>query len=236
MNEIMKKIHKGLIVSCQAFEGEPLYADYSMSRMALSVLNGGAKGIRTNGVRDIKQIREVTDVPLIGLFKDHLEDYEVFITPTYCHVKQVLEAGADIVALDCTNRKRPEPLEEIFTKIRKEFPGKLIMADIATCNDAECISKLNPDILATTLSGYTRETEDRPKPDLELLRRLINEFDTPVIAEGNYWESEEVVQAFKYGAFAVTIGSAITRPHLITERFNIAIENWKKEQSVKSDF
>jgi N-acylglucosamine-6-phosphate 2-epimerase len=235
MNELMKKFYKGIIVSCQAFEGEPLYADYSMARMALSALDGGAKGIRTNGIRDIKQIREVTDVPIIGLYKDYLKGYDVFITPTSTHALEVLEAGADIVAFDCTDRKRPEPLENIFVKIREKFPEKLIMADIASFHDAENILKLRPDILATTLSSYTEETVSRPKPDLELLKKLVDKFNVPVVAEGNYWEPEEVVKALDLGAYAVTVGSAITRPHLITKRFNLAVENWNKKQSVKSN-
>ncbi len=235
MNELMKKFYKGIIVSCQAFEGEPLYADYSMARMALSALEGGAKGIRANGIRDIKQIREVTDVPIIGLYKDHLKGYDVFITPTSTHALEVLEAGADIVALDCTDRKRPESLENIFIKIREKYPEKLIMADIATFHDAENILKLKPDIFATTLSSYTEETVSRPKPDLELLKNLVDELDIPVVAEGNYWEPEEVVNALNLGACAVTVGSAITRPQLITKRFNLAVESWNKKQSVKSN-
>jgi N-acylglucosamine-6-phosphate 2-epimerase len=236
MNEIMKKFHKGIIVSCQAFEGEPLYADYSMTRMALSAIKGGAKGIRTNGERDIRQIKEAVEVPIIGLIKAYSENCEVFITPTVNLAMKVLSAGADIVALDCTDRERPEPLDMIFEEIRRRYPKALIMADIATIRDAKKIETLRPDILATTLSSYTKETMNRPKPDLALVKELVNHFNIPVIAEGNYWEPCEVVEALNTGAYAVTIGSAITRPHLITARFNLAVENWKKEQSIKSEF
>ncbi|ACR79883.1 MULTISPECIES: N-acetylmannosamine-6-phosphate 2-epimerase [Kosmotoga] len=230
--ELLEKLKSGLIVSCQAFEGEPLYGDGIMVRMANAAVIGGAKAIRTNGVKDIKQIKEALDVPVIGIIKKHIEGYSVYITPTSKEALEVLEAGADIVALDCTKRPRPEPLKDIFENIRSNYPNALIMADIATVEDAEFVSQLSPDFLATTLSGYTKETRNRPKPDIELVKILAERFSIPVIAEGNYWEPSQVLEAMKAGAFAVTIGSAITRPHLVTARFNKFIQNWTKNKGL----
>lgn len=223
---IVERLKNSLIVSCQAFEGEPLFGDMVMTRMAAAAINGGANIIRTNGVRDVKQIKESLKVLVIGLNKRHLEGYDVYITPTSEDAIAILEAGADIIAIDCTSRKRPEPLESIFENVRTRFPGALILADIACVEDAEAIEQLAPDFLATTLSGYTENTMDRSRPDTELVNLLTKKFDIPVVAEGNYWQPEDVVKAFKEGAFAVTVGSAISRPHLITERFARALNEW----------
>lgn len=228
--EVLKRIEKKIIVSCQALENEPLHGRGNMVYMAKAVLVGGASAIRANGFEDIQDIREAFDVPLIGLNKRNVKGYPVYITPTTEDALGVLRAGADIVALDCTNRNRPEPLKSIFANIKREFPDRLIMADISNFQDAEVVMRLAPDILATTLSGYTQESSDKSKPDIELVARLARKFDLPVVAEGNYWEPEQVAKAFEAGTFSVTIGSAITRPQLITKRFVDYLEDWKSRQ------
>jgi len=117
----------------------------------------------------------------------------------------------------------------MFAVIREKFPERLIMADISSIGDAREVSRLKPDFLATTLSGYTDETLERPQPDIRLVEELAEEFDIYVIAEGNYWQPEQVVKALEAGAFSVTVGSVITRPQLITKRFTSYIEEWNKE-------
>ena len=51
------EIKKHLIVSCQALEDEPLHSSLIMSRMAVAAMQGGAKGIRANSVKDIEAIK-----------------------------------------------------------------------------------------------------------------------------------------------------------------------------------
>ncbi|PIJ62997.1 N-acetylmannosamine-6-phosphate 2-epimerase [Mesotoga sp. H07.pep.5.3] len=212
-------LYRKLIVSCQALEGEPLFGTEAIIQIAKAVAEGGASAIRANGFSDIMAIKALVNLPIIGLNKRHIEGYPVFITPTYEDASRVIEAGAEIVALDCTDRRRPESLKSIFDRIRSNYPQIAIMADIASLDDARQIIDLEPDILATTLSGYTADTNHRDKPDLELVEYLVKEFNVPVNAEGNFWTPDQVVNALKAGAHTVTVGSAITRPQIITERF-----------------
>jgi len=228
-SELLKKIEKRIIVSCQALEDEPLHGRGIMVLMAKAAIMGGAAAIRANGAQDIEDIKSTFDIPLIGLNKRDIEGYPVYITPTSEDALSILRAGADVVAIDCTLRRRPEPLDSMFAVIREKFPERLIMADISSIGDAREVSRLKPDFLATTLSGYTDETLERPQPDIRLVEELAEEFDIYVIAEGNYWQPEQVVKALEAGAFSVTVGSVITRPQLITKRFTSYIEEWNKE-------
>jgi len=216
---LILSLDKRLIVSCQALEGEPLFGTEAIIQIAKAVAEGGAAAIRANGFSEIKSMRELVKLPIVGLNKRYIENYPVFITPTYEDAVLVIEAGADIVALDCTKRKRPESLENIFTKIRATYPNILIMADVSSLDDARSVVGLAPDIIATTLSGYTEDTLDRERPDIDLVRLLAREFEVPVNAEGNFWTPDQVLDAFRAGAHTVTVGSAITRPKMITERF-----------------
>ncbi len=58
----------GIIVSCQAYEGEPLFGAHIMAAMARAALEGGAVGIRANSAADIAAIRAITDRPIVGLY------------------------------------------------------------------------------------------------------------------------------------------------------------------------
>ncbi len=214
----MKKLkYNSLIVSCQALSNEPLHGAKIMAKMAKAAKIGGASGIRANSPDDIKAIKQEVDLPIIGLWKKELPDYEVYITPTYQDVKDVLAAGADYVAIDCTNRDRPESLNYIFNKIRDEFPNKGIIADISSTNDLKTLQDLRPDYLSTTLSGYTKNTQDRKRPDIKLVKELNEITNIPLLAEGNYKNGKQAKKALKAGAYAVVIGAAITRPQIITE-------------------
>lgn len=144
----------------------------------------------------------------------------VYITPTTVETKQLIEAGADIIAFDGTSRPRPNgcKIEDIIKLIKAN--NKLAMADISTLEEGINCKNLGVDILSTTLSGYTMESlSDSTEPDYELLKDIVKETDMPVILEGRIWEPDEVTKAFDLGAHAVVIGSAITRPQLITKRF-----------------
>ena len=212
-----------IIVSVQAMPDEPLYKEECMLSMMASVINGGASGLRVAGTRDVKNAKRF-NVPVIGITKpEKLPDNwkeVVYITPTIKEVKELINAGADIIAFDGTLRKRPNDctLEEIIKTVHNN--GKIAMADIATYEEGIFCVKLGADIISTTLSGYTKESyTNSEKPDFNLLKNLVENINTPVILEGRIWEPNEVKQAFNIGAHSVVIGSAITRPQLITKRF-----------------
>ncbi len=211
-------LKRGIIVSCQATEEEPLHGSKIMARMAKAAEEGGAVGIRANTPEDIKEIKATVKLPIIGIFKDKVGSFNVYITPTMKHVTQVIKAGADLIAIDCTRRLRPQSIEKIFSYIRKNYNIPII-ADVADFEDALLISKLKPDFIATTLSGYTNYSKNRPTPDIELVREISENIRIPVIAEGNYTQPEQAFEAFVAGAFAVVIGGAITRPQQTTKRF-----------------
>ncbi|MEM3829634.1 MAG: putative N-acetylmannosamine-6-phosphate 2-epimerase [Conexivisphaerales archaeon] len=217
-------LQRGIIVSCQALKDEPLYGSNMMARMAIAAEEGGAVGIRANTPQDIAEIKKHVSLPVIGIFKDEIQGFDVYITPTVDHAKKVFEAGADLIALDCTKRPRPQLLEEIFNYIRDKLHVPIV-ADISTVEDAIEVAKLKPDFISTTLSGYTAYSKNRPIPDIDLVREIHEKIPTiPVIAEGNYISPEQVLEAMIAGAYAVTIGGAITRPQQTTKRFVNAVK------------
>ncbi|MGN1123548.1 MAG: N-acetylmannosamine-6-phosphate 2-epimerase [Eubacterium sp.] len=225
-NEILKKIKGGLIVSCQALECEPLYDSYIMSKMAWAAYLGGAVGIRANTVVDIKAIKQKVDLPVIGIIKQVYSDSEVFITPTEKEVDALVEIGCEIIAIDATDRPRPngKSLEEFFTVIRKKYPNQLFMADTSCFEEGMLAEKLGFDLIGTTMAGYTPYTKGTPLPDYTLMQRYVSELNTPVIAEGGIWAPDELKRAIDIGVHAAVIGTAITRPMDITKRFVNALE------------
>ena len=224
---ILDIIKNKVIVSVQAMPAEPLYKEECIFALMQSVINGGAAGLRVAGSRDIRNAKKL-NVPVIGITKPEKlpENWKdiVYITPTLEDVTAVIDAGADIIAFDGTSRKRPDKssLKDIITKIHNA--GKLAMADISTLKEGITCSELGADIISTTLAGYTKESDNNLEaPDFELLQALTNKINTPVILEGRIWEPKEVKKAFEKGAHSVVIGSAITRPQLITKRFINAV-------------
>jgi len=221
--DIIERLKGKIIVSSQASIEEPFYNEVCMRAMMQSVISGGAGALRVAGVRDVKIAKEF-NVPVIGLTKPEKlpENWKdiVYITPTLDDVKKLSEAGADIIAFDGTQRRRPDgsSLSDMIYMIH--VAGKIAMADIATLEEGiKCIS-YGADVVSTTLSGYTMESlKDDDRPDFKLLSNLIRSVDKPVILEGRIWEIDDVKRAFDIGAHCVVIGSAITRPHLITQRF-----------------
>ena len=225
MNSVIDKIKDTVIVSVQAMPSEALYAEQCMCAMMKSVINGGAGALRVAGVRDIKNAKKLFNVPVIGITKPEVipKNYKelVYITPNIKDVIDVVGAGADIVAMDGTLRKRPndEKLKDLvkYTHIHK----RVAMADVGTIEDALYAKDCGAYIISTTLAGYTIESLSSPSdgPDFELLRQIIKQVDLPVILEGRIWQPWQVDKAFDIGAHSVVIGSAITRPQLITKRF-----------------
>jgi len=219
--EIMNQIHGGLIVSCQALESEPLHSSYIMSRMAYAAMEGGARGIRANSVKDILEIKQTVDLPVIGIIKKDYPDCEVYITPTMEEVDALVGCGTDIIAIDATNRLHPnrETLDDFFGRVRKKYPEQLFMADCSTVEEGMHAAEIGFDFIGTTMSGYTSYTKGTNLPNLEMMRTLVEKSGKPVIAEGGIWCGEELADAMATGAFAAVVGTAITRPREITKRF-----------------
>ena len=219
----LEKLKNQVIISVQAMPNEPLYKEECLNAMMISVVNGSAKALRLAGSRDVKNAKKLFDIPIIGLTKpDKLpENWKevVYITPTLKEVDELIQANADIIATDGTNRPRPkESLKEIVQHIKAN--NKLSMADISTFEEGVKARELGFDIISTTLSGYTQHSrQDLTTPDFDLLEKLVKELDCPIILEGRIWEPSEVDKAFELGAYSVVIGSAVTRPQLITKRF-----------------
>lgn len=219
--EILDKIKGGLIVSCQALASEPLYDSYIMSKMALAAKLGGAVGIRANTVVDIKAIKEKVDLPLIGIIKQEYDDSDVYITPTMKEVDALAETGCEIIAIDATNRLRPngETLEAFFTKVREKYPNQLFMADTSCFDEGKKAEELGFNLIGTTMAGYTPYTKGTPLPDFNLMQRYVSELHTPVIAEGGIWVPEQLKKAIDIGVHSAVVGTAITRPRDITKHF-----------------
>jgi N-acylglucosamine-6-phosphate 2-epimerase len=210
----VKVINRGLIVSCQALENEPLHSSYIMSRMAVAAKEGGAIGIRANSVDDIIAIKKEVDLPIIGIVKIDYSNMKSYITPTMKEVDELVEAGADIIALDATIDQDEEFLKSIF----KKYPTQKFMADISTIEEGLRADKLGFHYVGTTLIGYTEHSKGMN--NFEVLEALIKNCKAKVIAEGNFDTPEKARMALEKGAYAVVVGSAITRPQLITKKFN----------------
>ena len=224
-NGILNSLRGKLIVSCQALPEEPLHSPFIMGRMALAAFEGGAGGIRANTPEDVNEIKKVVDLPVIGLYKKDFPDSEVYITPTMDEISAMVDCGCEIVAMDATARLRPDglSLDKVFSEARKKYPHQLFMAD---CSDLEeCIhaAEIGFDLVGTTMRSYTEYTRNEVIPDFGLFRQLKELISVPFIAEGGIWSPADAKLAIECGAFAVVVGSAITRPQLITRRYAAAV-------------
>lgn len=233
-NEVLQRIKGGLIVSCQALPTEPLYSSYIMGRMARAACDGGAVGIRANSPCDITEIKKTVDLPIIGLFKVEYDDSQVYITPTMKEIDELIAVGVDIVAMDATNRLRPnqQTLANFFTEVKRKYPNQLFMADTSCYEEGVSAKELGFDIVGTTMSGYTEYTKDVQLPNYDLMKRYVDTLDMPIIAEGGIWTPEQLKTALDLGVWTAVVGTAITRPRDITRHF---VENIQigREQAVE---
>lgn len=217
---------KGLIVSCQAPVNSPLHHPEVIAAMAAASINGGAVGVRIDTPEHIKAVRKRISQPIIGLWKQQIPGFEVYITPRFEDAEAIALAGADIIAIDATSRKRPqgEKLETLIAKIHSEL--KLpVMADIDTLEAAEMAALAGADILGTTLYGYTKETENLSPPGLELLEKMIKTFTVPAICEGGIASPEIAKKALQLGAYAVVVGTDITGIDIKVGAYQLAINS-----------
>jgi N-acylglucosamine-6-phosphate 2-epimerase len=219
-NSPLEAVRGRLLVSCQASEGDPLDNLDTLTRIAASVLRGGAGGLRAEGVPCITAFRAITKLPIIGLIKTYDTNGDVYITPNFRSAKAIRDAGADIIALDCTSRRltAPEPWPELIRRIHAELDLP-VLADIATLEDALAAGRAGADAVATTLNGYTTETASIRSVSWPLIHSIVAHLTIPVLVEGHISDPQEVRRALDVGASAVVVGSAITRPEAITARF-----------------
>lgn len=223
---ILEQIRGKLIVSCQALPDEPLHSSFIMSRMAYAAAISGAGGIRANSVADIHEIRKTVDLPIIGIIKQDYPDSPVYITPTMKEVDALMKEGVDIMAVDATDRIRPSgiTLDDFYHQIRAAYPDQLLMADCSTLQECIHASQLGFDLIGTTMNGYTEASIKEAVPPLQLMQKVAQQLETPLIAEGHLDTPELAAEAMKLGAWAVVVGSAITRPQVITKRFVDALQ------------
>ena len=228
--EFLDIIKGKLIVSCQAVKGEPLYVEEKsiMYLMARAAKMAGAECIRTSSVRDVVAIKEETGLPVIGLIKIQYDGFDSYITPTMKEVDELVEAGTECIAIDCSFSKRGDgkDIKDFMKEVRNKYPEQIFMADISTFEEGKNAEELGFDVVSTTMSGYSKHTQENKTvgPDFELLERLVKELSIPVVCEGRVHTPKQAVEALQKGAYAVVVGGAITRPLEIAQRFYKEIE------------
>ncbi len=216
---MLEKVKGKLIVSCQALLDEPLHSSFIMGKMALAAKQGGAVAIRAQGSEDINEIKKVTNLPVIGIIKKNYDDSKIYITPTIKEVNELLTTDCEMIALDATNRKRPngENIKDLVDVIHQN--GRLAMADISTLEEGIEAEKMGFDCISTTLSGYTPYSRQSDEVDFDLLVELLETVNIPIICEGKINTPDQLKKAFDLGAYSAVVGGAITRPQQITKRF-----------------
>lgn len=223
MTDALASVHGRLIVSCQALPDEPLHSSFIMSRMALAAYQGGAAGIRANSPEDITAIREMVDLPIIGIVKRDYADSEVFITASMREVDELMAVRPEVIAVDARDALRPngETLDTFYAAVRKKYPDVALMADCATLEEMIHADKLGFDYIGTTLVGYTPASKGMKieTDDFALIRTALEKIKQPIIAEGNINTPAKVHRVLQLGVHSVVVGSAITRPKWITEQF-----------------
>ncbi|GGL98982.1 putative N-acetylmannosamine-6-phosphate 2-epimerase [Deinococcus aerophilus] len=213
---VLDRLAGQLVVSCQADPGSPLRDSQTIARMALAAQRGGAAGLRIQGFEDVGAVRAACALPIIGLTKTDRADTDVYITPTAEEAARLGELGCALVALDATGRPRPQPLAELFAAVHAA--GALVMADISTLDEAHTAMTLGADVVGTTLAGYTPHSRQLSTPDWLLMDEL-RAAGVPFVAEGRIHTPHDAARALDHGAAFVVVGSAITRPDVITSWF-----------------
>jgi len=222
---LLKPLEKGLIVSCQAPVDSPLYEPSIIATIAQASVQRGAVAVRIDTPAHVTAVRQRCAVPIIGLWKQVIPDYEVYITPQFHHAVAISEAGADIIAIDATTRPRPggETLKDLVQKIHQELQ-KPVMADVDTLESAIAAVEAGADIVGTTLYGYTAETKHQKPPGFDLLSAIVSQLSVFTICEGGIASPAMARQALDLGADAVVVGTAITGIDLQVQAYRAAIQ------------
>lgn len=223
MSDILNALRGRLIVSCQAYPGEPMLDPRTMAQVAQAAVAGGAAAIRGKGLDDLRAMRAAVDVPIIGLVKVGAEG--VYITPTLKDCLAVAETGCEIVALDGTRRPRPDgrTLAETVAGLRAAYPDVLVMADCGSVGDAVAALEAGADVIGTTLAGYSGERPKTAGPDWDFVDEAVALGAAPVFVEGRVHSPADAAAAIRRGAWAVVVGTAITHPTTLTRWFADAV-------------
>jgi N-acylglucosamine-6-phosphate 2-epimerase len=221
------QIPTGLIVSCQAPADSPLHDPIVIAAMARSAIDRGATGVRIDTPAHIVAVRKQISAPIIGIWKQQLPGCEIYITPRFEDARAIALAGADIIAVDATLRNRlpGEDLNTLIARIHSEL-GKLVMADVDTIEAAIAAAEAGADTVATTLFGYTVETEKLSPPGFELLAQMVEKLKVPVICEGGIAGPEMAKKALDLGAVAVVVGTDITGIDSKVAAYKLVIGNY----------
>jgi len=230
MNKLLEQLKGGMIVSCQAEGTDPFNENPEyMALFARAAEMGGAIGIRTQGIEKLKSIKQAVKLPVIGLLKSQFPDGTVRITGSYKEVEELIAAGSDIVAIDGTFREREGLSGPDFIKTVKDKYGCIVLADIATCDEARACEAAGADAISTTLNGYTPDTLSKVEgPNLYVLEEVLKSVKIPVFAEGRYNTPADAQAAMEMGAYGVISGTALTRPRVITKWFVDAVNKGNK--------
>lgn len=220
-------IASGLIVSVQAPQGSPLRAPEVIAAMAEASLANGASGVRLESPEHIGAVRRrCPEALIIGLWKRTFADSPTYITPGWQEIKAVWAAGADVIALDATERHRPQgqQLAELVARAKNEL-GARLMADIDSLANGLRAAELGCDWVGTTLFGYTEATAGHKPPAWDLLPPLRSALPAavPLICEGGIASAEQARRAIDLGADAVVVGTAITGIDLQVAAYNKAL-------------
>jgi N-acylglucosamine-6-phosphate 2-epimerase len=223
---IVQQLHQGLIVSCQAPVDSPLHDPAVIAAMAEAAVHRGAVGVRIDTPSHIQAVRQRVDVPIIGLWKQQIPGYEVYITPQFEQAKIIAAAGADIIAIDATVRPRPgrETVESLIRQIHQEL-GKAVMADVDSLEAAVQAADAGADLVGTTLYGYTPATQHLPPPGFDLLTQMVENLKLPVICEGGIASPQMARQALDLGAYAIVVGTAITGIDALVNAYCAALQD-----------
>jgi len=211
VQNLMQTFRQGLIVSCQAPVNSPLHNPIVIAAMAEAAVIGGAVGVRIDTPDHVKAVRSRVTAPIIGLWKQQLPGYDVYITPQLEHARAIASAGADIIAIDATLRERPggETVATLIAQIHEQLQ-KPVMADVDTIAAAIAAANAGADLVGTTLYGYTAQTQQLSPPGFDLLAQMVQQLQVPVICEGGIASPEMAKEALNLGAYAVVVGTAIT--------------------------
>jgi len=229
---ILESFRNGLIVSCQVQRDDPIYSEDMPVLMAKAAQWGGAVGIRANMPEQIRSIKAAVELPVIGLYKQWTEGSDVFITPNLDAAVQVWQAGAEIIALDCTAQMiGGRHAYELLPEVKAAIPEAILFADVSNYEEAVRAVELGADIVGPTLYGYTAETRQIESPDLREFARMCRDLrdDAYVIMEGHIYTPDDAMRCLYLGAHAVVVGSAITRPHYTTKRFTDLLSGYQND-------
>ena len=220
--KLLSQLRQSLIVSCQPVDNGPMDQAQHIVAMALAAIDGGAKGLRIEGVDNVKAVAKATSIPIVGIVKRDLTNSPVRITPFIDDVKALAQAGASIIAFDGTARQRPVTSLELLEAVHQS--GCIAMADCADFNSGVMLANNGCTFIGSTMSGYIDLNNTPNEPDYLLVQRWVDK-GLNVIAEGRYNSPERAAKAMEIGAFSVTVGSAITRVEHITQWFVGSIKN-----------